>query len=104
MHYLLFYEKAPGHAERAQPLQAEHLSYVRAAVLRGEIVLGGSLSDPEDGAAVVLFRGDSPAVAEAFAAGDPYVRGGVVSRWYVRPWQTVVGKGAAMPLPSAGKT
>jgi uncharacterized protein len=98
MHYLLFYEKAQDYAAREKPLQADHLAYVQAAVRRGEVVLGGSLSDPTDGSAIVLFQGDSPAVAEAFAIGDPYVTGGIVSRWRVRSWQTVVGKDAAMPL------
>lgn len=99
MHYLLFYEKAPDYAVRQGPLQAPHLAYVQAAVRRGELVLGGSLADPTDGAAVLLFRADTPAVAEDFAKADPYVVHGVVSRWRVRAWETVVGKDAAIPLP-----
>lgn len=99
MHYLLFYEKAPDYAVRQEPLQAPHLAYVQAAVRRGELILGGSLSDPADGAAVLLFQADSPTVAEAFAKADPYVIHGVVNRWRVRAWETVVGKDAALPLP-----
>jgi hypothetical protein len=41
--------------------------------------------------AVLLFRGDSPTAAEAFAAADPYVTNGLVTRWRVRAWTTVVG-------------
>ena len=48
--------------------------------------------------AVILFQGDSPAAAEAFAKADPYVRNGLVTAWRVRPWKTVVGEGAASPL------
>jgi uncharacterized protein YciI len=73
LHYLLFYEKAPDHAARQGSWQAPHLAYVQAAVRRGELVLAGSLLDPNDGAAILLFKADSPAVAEAFAEGDPYV-------------------------------
>jgi uncharacterized protein YciI len=103
MHYLLFYEKVPDHANREGPLRAAHRDYVQAAARRGELLLGGSLADPTDGAAVLLFRADAPAAVEAFAAADPYVRHGVVSRWRVRAWETVVGAGAAIPLPdSAG--
>ncbi|MDE3020128.1 MAG: hypothetical protein KGI53_14020 [Nitrospirota bacterium] len=98
MHYLLFYEKAPGYQTRQGPLQAPHLAYVQAAVRRGELVLAGSLLDPNDGAAVLLFKADSPAVAEAFAKGDPYVTQGIVNKWWVRKWDTVVGKEAANPL------
>jgi hypothetical protein len=51
--------------------------------------------------AVLLFRGDSPAVAEAFAAADPYVTHGLVTRWWVRTWTTVVGDGAAVTAPQS---
>ncbi len=97
MHYLLFYDVVPDYAQRRGPLRAEHLALARAAVRRGELVLGGALADPVDGA-VLLFRGDSPAAAEAFAAADPYVRNGLVTRWRVRRWTTVVGDGAAVPV------
>ncbi|MFM8552093.1 MAG: YciI-like protein [Nitrospiraceae bacterium] len=99
MHYLLFYEKAPDYAARQKPLEALHLAYVQTAVKRGELVLGGSLIEPSDGTAVLLFQADSPAVVEAFAKSDPYVTQGIVTKWRVRTWDTVVGKDAANPLP-----
>jgi len=99
MHYLLFYEKVSDYAEREPPFQTAHRDHVFAAVARGELVLGGPLEDPIDGSNVLLFRAESPAVAESFAARDPYVTGGVVCRWHVRPWRTVVGNEAAFPLP-----
>jgi uncharacterized protein len=98
MHYLLFYDAAPDYVARRGPLRADHLALARAAHARGELVLGGALADPVDGA-VLLFKGDSPAAAEAFAAADPYVRHGLVTRWRVRPWTTVVGTGAEVKLP-----
>jgi uncharacterized protein YciI len=61
-------------------------------------VLGGALAQPADGV-VLLFRGSSPAAAEAFAKSDPYVRAGIVTKWRVREWTTVVGKEAENPLP-----
>jgi uncharacterized protein YciI len=30
-------------------------------------------------------------MAESFAASDPYVVNGLVTRWTVRPWTVVVG-------------
>jgi uncharacterized protein YciI len=104
LHYLLFYDVVADYAERRAALRAAHLAYARAAIDRGELVLGGALADPIDGA-VLLFRGDSPAAAEAFAAADPYVTHGLVTRWRVRAWATVVGDGAAVPpdpLPEPG--
>jgi len=100
MHYLLFYEKVPDYAQREPAFQAAHRDHVVAAVARGDLLLGGPLEDPIDGANVLLFRGEAPAIAESFAAADPYVKSGVVCRWHVRPWRTVVGKEAACPLPS----
>lgn len=98
MHYLLFYEKAPDHAERTEPIRVVHLAHVQAAARRGELILAGSFTNPDDGAAL-LFRVDSLAIVEEFAKGDPYVRDGVVSRWWVRAWDTVVGAEAVRRLP-----
>jgi uncharacterized protein YciI len=95
MHYLLFYDVVADYAERRVPYRAEHLALARAAHARGELVLGGALADPTDGA-VIVFKGDSPTVAEAFARADPYVRHGLVTAWRVRAWATVVGDGAAV--------
>jgi uncharacterized protein len=102
MHYLLFYEKAAGYAARQGPLQSAHRAHLSAAVRRGELLLAGSLADPVDGSAVLLFQADSPAVVEACAAADPFVLHGVVSRWWVREWQTVLGEGATAPVSDPG--
>jgi uncharacterized protein YciI len=67
------------------------------AQARGELILGGALAEPADGA-VLLFNGDSPAVAERYAAADPYVKNGLVTRWWVRRWTTVVGDMAETPV------
>jgi uncharacterized protein len=97
MHYLLFYDVAPDYVERRATLRAEHLRYAWDAQARGELVLGGALDQPIDGA-VILFQGDSPEIAEKFARFDPYVTGGLVARWRVRPWTTVVGADAVKPI------
>ena len=98
MHYLLFYEAGDNYAERRAPFRKDHIALAKAAVARGELVLGGAFANPVDGT-VLLFRGDSPAVAEVFAKADPYVTNGLVTRWRVREWTTVVGKDAEVPLP-----
>lgn len=98
MHFLLLYEVVPDYVERREPHRGLHLRLAREAHARGELVLGGAFANPPDGA-VLLFRGDSPAAAERFAAADPYVQNGLVTRWRVREWNTVIGDGAASPLP-----
>ena len=97
MHYLLFYEYGEDYLERRGEFRAAHLAAGWAAHARGELLLGGAFAHPADGA-LLLFRGDSPAVAEEFAKADPYVTSGIVKRWNVREWTTVVGEGASAPM------
>jgi len=98
MHYLLFYDYAGDYMERRPQFRAAHLKYARQSVARGELVLGGAYANPADGAAI-LFRGSSPEAAEAFAKEDPYVLNGLVTKWRVREWTTVVGPTAEVSLP-----
>ncbi|MDE3199646.1 MAG: YciI family protein [Acidobacteriota bacterium] len=97
MHYLLIYDLADDYLARRGEFRAEHLSMAWEASERGELLLGGAMGDPLDGA-MLLFQSDSPAVAESFAQRDPYVLNGLVKAWRVRPWTTVVGSGAAQPI------
>jgi len=97
MHYLLFYEVGDDYVSRRAEFRDAHLEKAWKAYERGELLLGGALANPVDGA-VLLFRGDSAEVAEKFAKADPYVTNGVVKRWHVREWTTVVGKDAVTPV------
>lgn len=103
-HYLLIYDTAPDYLERRGAFRAEHLALAWAAHERGDMVLGGALPAEEGvaGGAVFFFKGDSTAAAEAFARADPYVRNGLVLRWRVRPWITVIGDGASSPVRPTG--
>lgn len=96
-HYLLRYDFVPDYASRRAEFRAAHLALAWAAHERGELVLAGTLADPID-TGILMFRGETPAAAEAFARGDPYVVHGLVLRWQVREWVTVVGDTAANPL------
>jgi uncharacterized protein YciI len=97
MHYLLMYDVVKDYVERRAPHRAAHIALARQAVERGELVLGGAFNPPDG--VMLLFRGDSPAAAEAFANADPYVQAGIVTGWKVREWTTVVGRDAAVKLP-----
>jgi len=101
MHYLLFYDAAPGYLENRARFRAGHLEHAWKAKERGDLVLAGALADPVDGA-VLLFQGDSPAPAEEFARTDPYVTNGLVAAWRVREWTTVVGDDATTPVHPEG--
>lgn len=95
-HYLLFYDYVHDYLERRAAFRSEHLSLAWQAHERGELMLGGILGDPVDGA-VLWFQGTSAAVAEDFVGKDPYVKHGLVSRWSIRPWLTAVGSDAVTP-------
>ena len=96
-HFLLFYHGAPDYLRRRPQFRLAHLAHAWAAQERGELVLAGALADPVDGA-VLLFASEDAGIAEAFAQADPYVANGLVERWHVREWTTVVGDQAATPL------
>lgn len=96
-HFLLFYEAGPDYVERRPQHRAEHLTLAWAAHERGEMVLAGPLADPVDGA-VLMFAGEDRSVAERFVLADPYVTSGMVARWHVREWTTVIGDLALTPV------
>lgn len=96
-HYLLIYDLADDYMARRGEFRGVHLNLAWDAHKRGELVLGGALGDPVD-SAILMFKGESPKVAEDFAKIDPYVTNGLIRKWTVRPWMTVVGDLASNPV------
>lgn len=90
MHYVLAYRTIEGYVEKRAPYRPEHLAYANEAHARGELIMGGALGEPAD-TALLIFRADSPSVAEEFARNDPYVKAGLIKEWSVRPWTVVIG-------------
>jgi uncharacterized protein len=95
MHYVLLYEVRDDYVEKRGQFRELHLKHASASFDRGELILGGALADPIDGA-MLIFRGPTADAAEAFAKVDPYVTNGLVTRWRVRKWSTVIGDGATV--------
>lgn len=89
MRWVLCYELVDDYLERRAPLREAHLRLAREGHERGELLLAGALADPSD-RALLIFAGDSPAAAEAYARADPYVREGLVTSWRVRQWNEVL--------------
>jgi uncharacterized protein YciI len=90
MHTILFYDVVDDYVAKRAPFRAAHLELGRQAHARGELQLAGAFAEPADGA-VLVFRGESPDAAVAFAKADPYVKNGLVKAWRVRKWATVIG-------------
>jgi len=97
-YFLLMYDVVPDYVERRIPFRAEHIALARAANACGDLFLAGALANPVDGA-VLIFKGETAAAAKAFALADPYVIHGLVTRWRVREWSTVVGDDALVTIP-----
>ncbi|HXS54879.1 MAG TPA: YciI-like protein [Hanamia sp.] len=89
-YFILFYKTVNDYTERRKPFREEHLKLGQNAFKNGTLIMGGALSDPAD-SAVLIFKGESPSVAEEFAKNDPYVKNGLVVEWKVRPWTVVIG-------------
>jgi uncharacterized protein len=89
-YYILFYKTIDDYTERRKPFREEHLKLGQNAFKNGTLIMGGALSDPAD-SAVLIFKGESPTVAEEFAKNDPYVKNGLVVEWKVRQWTVVIG-------------
>jgi uncharacterized protein YciI len=96
-HFLLLYDYPADFKDRRAPYRAAHLALANASAGRDELQLGGAFGD-DPPAGALLFKGETAAVAEAFAVADPYVQNGVVSSWRVREWVTVVGAYALTKL------
>jgi hypothetical protein len=90
MYYILFYKTVDNYIELRAPYREAHLKYANVSRARGELFLAGALAEPAD-SAVLIFKGDSPSVAEDFAKNDPYVLNGLITEWRVRPWTVVIG-------------
>ena len=81
MYFALFYDTVDNFIERRQPYRQEHLT-LEQAHRDGRLLFAGAL---------IIFRGESSADAEAFARKDPYVTHGLVKNWRVREWAVVIG-------------
>ena len=80
-HFILFYDTVPEYLERRGEFRSAHLTLARAAQDRGELVLGGALANPVDGA-ILLFRGETEDVAHvSITSGSPAKPFGW-SRWF----------------------
>jgi uncharacterized protein YciI len=89
-YFALFYRVVDDYVARRATYPEEHLLFAREAHSRGELVMGGALTDPGD-QALLIFRAPDRSAVEAFVQHDPYVKNGLVRSWEIRPWAVVIG-------------
>lgn len=90
MYFILIYKTVDNYVERRAPFRETHLALAQKAYENGSLILGGALAEPAD-SAMLVFKGESPVIAEEFANNDPYVKNGLIKEWRVRPWNVVIG-------------
>lgn len=102
-YFALFYDVVDDFVARRGEFRKAHLAKVSAAYDHGSLLFGGALAEPAD-RALLIFQTDERSEVEAFAKTDPYVTGGLVKRWEIRPWNVVRGDEAldapAEPRPT----
>jgi len=86
--YVLEYHPSENFLALAREHGAGHRARLQEFHDRGVLLLAGPLDEPPSGQALAVFT--SQEAAEEFLAGDPFVAGGVVSRWVIRPWHEVL--------------
>jgi uncharacterized protein YciI len=86
--HLLEYSPVEGFLPLAQQHAAAHQERLQAFADRGVLLMAGPLDDPPSGAALAVFT--TREAAEEFAVDDPFVTGGVVASWRIRPWREVL--------------
>ena len=89
-HYALIYYLVDDYLSRRTVFREKHLHLAKEANSRGELVLAGAFSSPED-RALLVFRVKNKSVIEEFIRKDPYIENGLVTRWEIRPWSVVIG-------------
>ncbi len=88
-HFVLTYHYVKDYMQRRDAFRAEHLARVRQAVDEGRILAAGVL--PEEPSALIVFYAESAEAARAFAEGDPYFKGGLISSYEVSDWVVAAG-------------
>ena len=94
-HFLLFYEVSSDYLERRPQFRSPQARMGGAGAGRDRRRRYACRSAGRRGADV---PGRGPIGRRAFAQADPYVANGLVTRWYVREWTTVVGDLAVDPV------
>ena len=86
--HVVLYEAGDDVLERAPAHMEAHSARIREFHERGDILMVGTFGDPQREGSMAIFP--TQEAAEAFVAGDPFVREGVVRSWQLRTWNEIL--------------
>jgi len=69
---------------------ARHLAQSKELQATGDLLMAGAFLDNGDGPVTTMGVLRTREAAEAYAKADPFVQGGMVSEWTVRPWANIL--------------
>jgi uncharacterized protein YciI len=70
------------HPDQVRGVATQHSAYWDQQALAG--YLGGPFADRSGG--LITFEADTPALAENLVSGDPFLRQGCISSWWLKEW------------------
>ncbi len=89
MYLVLYYDYIPEILEKRDPYREAHLQHARAHLEKGLLQQAGAFNPPEQG--MYIFKTDDETLVEEYARQDPYVINDLVSKWFIKKWNVVVG-------------
>mmetsp|Transcript_7094 Transcript_7094/g.11570 ORF Transcript_7094/g.11570 Transcript_7094/m.11570 type:complete len:141 (+) Transcript_7094:81-503(+) len=90
--YLLNYEYIPDVLDKRGPYREGHLGLAKEMAEAGTCVSGGPFTPPgSDVPNGALFVFTTKEAAEKFAAEDPYIDGGIVTKSTISEWTVAIG-------------
>ena len=90
MTFVLIGLDGPNGAELRKQLRPSHLARLEELDAEKRLITAGPFADKTG--SLIVFEADSPQEAIAWAEADPYVSGGVFSRYEVKPFIQVLPK------------
>jgi uncharacterized protein YciI len=88
MKYVLLYASADDVAAKAPAHFPAHKQRIDEFHRRGDLLMVGTFGDPQEQGSMAVFG--TREAAESFAAGDPFVRNGVVRAYEIRVWNEIL--------------
>lgn len=89
MKYVMFYDSGEDVASKAPAHFPAHRARIGDFHARGTLLMIGTFGDPQKEGSMAVFT--TREAAEEFAREDPFVLNGLVSNWYVREWNDILG-------------